>query len=186
MDPDSPGLEYGTDDGPKRTMITGRKPLKLRITSGMGTLYITETQTIDMKHEMMHRAYRPTIGGKAVPASKLINDLGKDAIHYIGTFAEYNPIGMVEADGNCLTAVVRKEVCTIRAQNEFSLPGFKLEVGLSYHGSDFNNNGAMEFTKQDLLRIAHAMDEDDCLIIAAPDSLDESRFVRDVLNVTRV
>ena len=47
-----------------------------------------------MEYEKRHRAYRPTIGGLSVGGNKMINDLGDKAIYYIGTFSEFNPIGL--------------------------------------------------------------------------------------------
>lgn len=46
-----------------------------------------------MKEELRHYAYSPTIGGRSVPAHNLINNLGKHALFYIGTFSENNILG---------------------------------------------------------------------------------------------
>lgn len=132
-----------------------------------------------MKHEIMHRAYKPTIGGLAVPKDRLINDLGDRAVDYIGSYSEYNPIGY--SDG--MAVVVRKETCTHYPQRPFKLPGFELEDGLSYHSSEFNNNLGIKFSKQDLLRIANAMDETDELHIMIPDSIDLDFFEEQIKKV---
>lgn len=119
-----------------------------------------------MEYKLMHRAYRPTIGGLAVSNDKLINDLKDQAINYIGTFSEYNPIGYEDR----IAVYIKKETTSsINQQKPFKLPGFRLKRGMSYHGSDFNNNKAISFDKQDLLRIANAMDDTDSLQIAITD-----------------
>lgn len=134
-----------------------------------------------MKYEIRHRSYRPTIGGKSVPKSKTINDLGKDAVYYIGSFSEFNPLGYVDD----IAVYVKKEpTASINQQKPFKLPGFNLKKGMGYHGSDFNNNRAVEFSKQDLLRIANAMDDTDSLQIAMPDSY-PGRFVEDIKEITK-
>ena len=135
-----------------------------------------------MKYELKHYAYRPTIGGKSVPyGDKIINDLEKDAINYIGTFSEYNPIGLQQS----MAVYIKKETTSsINQQIPFKLLGFRLQLGLGYHGSKFNNNRAIKFSKQELLRIAHAMDETDSLQIAIPDYLDREQFMSDIEIVT--
>lgn len=130
-----------------------------------------------MEHRLYHRAYKPTLGGVAVPKDRLINDLEDRATDYIGTFSEYNPIGFV----NPLLAVVVKDTCTHFPQKAFILPGFNLKHGMGYHGSRFNNNYSIKFSKQDLLRIAHAMDETDYLHILSADSVDTD-FIREQVN----
>lgn len=136
-----------------------------------------------MEYKLMHRSYRPTIGGHAVPSSKLINDLKEQAINYIGTFSEYNPIGF----SNRMAVFVNKGITSsINQQRPFRLPGFKLKGGLGYHGSEFNNNYAISFSKEDLLRIANAMDETDTLQIAIPDSIKKTVFEKGVKEVTKI
>lgn len=136
-----------------------------------------------MKYEIRHRSYRPTIGGKSVPEGSMINDLGDHAVYYIGSFSEFNPIGLIDD----IAVYVRKETTTsINQQKPFKLIGFELEGGLNYHGDTFNNNEAIEFSKEDLLRIANAMDDTDTLQIAVVDSIDEYSFEKDIKKVTGI
>lgn len=113
-----------------------------------------------MKYEKRHHAYKPTIGGKSVPSDRTINDLKEDAINYVGTYSEYNPIGFC----NNLLAVVRKPLSII-PKREFKLKGFELSGGLNTVGGNITINESIGFSKQDLLRIANEMDSDDKLII---------------------
>ena len=138
-----------------------------------------------MKYELKHHAYKPTIGGKSIPNSKMINDLGDNAIHYIGTFSEYNPIGMASIfhPGSTMTAVVVKKTCSIYPQKQFQLEGFHLDEGGGYHSTDFNNNGCMRFRRNDLLRIANSMDEEDSLLIAVPDTFNKEQFDWDIKSI---
>jgi len=115
-----------------------------------------------MKYELRHYAYKPTVGGKSVPANKTINDLGEDAVNYIGTFSKWNPIG--HQDGIFVT--VKKQTDSIYPKSNLKLSGFKLK----HSGSYTNINQGVKFTKQDLLAIAHAMDHDDELHILIPTS----------------
>jgi len=130
----------------------------------------------------MHRAYRPTIGGLAVPEDRLINDLKDMAIYYIGSFSEFNPIGLI---GRLAVYVRKNTTVSINQQHDFKLPGFVLKSGLGYHGSDFNNNTAIKFTKRDLLRIANEMDDTDELQIALVDSIDTNKFKKSIKIVTQ-
>lgn len=133
-----------------------------------------------MKYEKRHHAYKPTLGGRSVPADNLINDLKERAIDYIGTFSEMNPIGYE----NQLAVIVRKDNCTIHPQKDFKLKGFKLKAGMGYHGTEFNNNYGIKFSKQDLLRIANEMDTTDELHIVLPDNIDKGFFMKQVKQVT--
>lgn len=133
-----------------------------------------------MKYEKRHHAYKPTLGGSSVPSDSLINDLGKRAIDYIGTFSEYNPIGY----SNRMAVIVRKNNCTHYPQRDFKLKGFQLKSGMGYHSEKFNNNYGIKFSKEDLLRIAHTMDETDELHVMIPDSIDEDLFQKQVKIVT--
>jgi hypothetical protein len=137
-----------------------------------------------MEYEKKHYAYRPTIGGSSVSTDKLINDLKEKAIYYIGTFREYNPIGY--QDG--IAAIVRKETTkSVNQQKDFNLPGFKLKRGMGYHGTDFNNNKAISFSKQDLLRIANAMDDTDDLWISVPDyGVDVTKLTKGINEVCKL
>ena len=129
----------------------------------------------------MHRSYHPNLGGKAIPSNQLINKLGKDNFNYIGTFSEYNPIGLVDR----LAVYVRKNTCTMNYQTNFTLRGFKLKSGLNYHGEDFSNNSAIKFSKQDLLRIANEMDTEDELHIAFANYIDKDKYQKNILLVTK-
>lgn len=131
-----------------------------------------------MKYEKRHRAYKPTMGALSIPAENLINDLKERATDYIGTFSEFNPIGF----SNQLAVVVRKETCTHYPQRDFKLSGFKLKSGLRYHGSEFNNNYGIKFSKQDLSRIVDEMDTTDELHIIIPDFIDKD-FFEDQINI---
>lgn len=113
-----------------------------------------------MKYEKRHHAYKPTIGGRSVPCDRSINDLKEDAINYVGTYSEFNPIGF----HNNLLAVVRKPLSII-PKREFKLQRFKLSGGLNTCGGNITINESIGFSKQDLLRIANEMDSDDKLII---------------------
>lgn len=133
-----------------------------------------------MKYEKRHRAYSPTIGGLSVPSESMINDLKERAAHYIGSYSEFNPIGFKDK----LAIVVRKQTCTHYPQKDFKLPGFKLKSGMGYHGSEFNNNYGVKFSKQDLLRIANEMDITDELHVMIPDSIDKDFFQKQIDIVT--
>ena len=137
-----------------------------------------------MDYEKRHYAYRPTIGGSSVLASKLINDLKEQAVNYIGTFKEYNPIGYVDG----IAVIVRKQnTKSVNQQKDFILPGFELKRGMGYHGSDFNNNKAINFSKQDLLRIANAMDDTDDLWISVPDyGVDTDKLNRAINEICKI
>lgn len=115
-----------------------------------------------MEYDKRHHAYRPTIGGRSVPASKMINDLEKDAIYYIGTFSEYNPIGI----NNGMLVTVRKKTDSIYPKRDFKLKGFNLSGGLNTCGGNITCNQSIGFTKTQLLQICAAMDEDDSLLIS--------------------
>lgn len=133
-----------------------------------------------MKHEIRHRAYKPTIGGLSVSGDGLINDLKKRATDYIGSFSEYNPIGYEYR----VAAFIKKETTkSINQQKPFRLPGFKLKGAMGYHGSDFNCNYGVSFNKEDLLRIANAMDDTDTLHIVYPDNITD-QFTKDIKIVT--
>lgn len=113
-----------------------------------------------MKYEKRHYAYKPTVGGKSVPSDKSINDLKEDAINYVGTYSEFNPIGF----RNNLLVVVRKPLSII-PKREFKLKGFNLSGGVNTVGGNITINESVGFSKQDLLRIANEMDSDDSLLI---------------------
>lgn len=115
-----------------------------------------------MEYKLMHRSYRPTKGGRAVPGDKLINDLGKDAVDYIGTFSEYNPIGLNSRE-DLAVHVVKETTQSVNQQKPFKLEGFKVKSGMHLHSDKYNCNSSVAFSKQDLLRIAHAMDDTDRL-----------------------
>lgn len=115
-----------------------------------------------MEYKRMHRSYRPTVGGRAVPDDMMINDLKEDAIYYIGTFSEYNPIGIT----NGLLACVWKNTSSIFPKKDFKLPGFILQGGLNTVGGNITCNQSIGFTKTQLLQIAAAMDEDDKLLVS--------------------
>ena len=136
-----------------------------------------------MKKEKFHWAFKPTIGGAGVPHTKMINDLGEHAVHYVGTFAEYNPvaIGSVHINRSMnIVAVVKKSRSTILPQRDFSARGFLIEDYGGYHSDDFNCNGGIIFTKQNLLQLANAMDETDTLLITVPDTIDKDKFLEDI------
>lgn len=139
-----------------------------------------------MKHEIRHYAYRPTLGGRSVPGTDMINDLNEAAVNYIGSFSEFNPIAAEYiVGGGTLALYVRKESSeSINQQKEFRVPGLEPSRGLSYHGSDFNNNDSFELTKQQLLQIAHAMDDTDTLQIAVFDEFDDEVFSDGIEKVT--
>lgn len=141
-----------------------------------------------MEYKLMHRAYRPIIGGRAIPNHKLINDLGEHAIYYIGTFSEYNPIGL--SPRKSLAVYIYKDsTCSINQQKPCKLPGFKLKGSGSYHGSDFNNNDGCAFSKQDLIYLISIMDDTDMLKIANVSSHDGSinikKFQESIEKITR-
>lgn len=136
-----------------------------------------------MKYEKRHYAYSPTLGGSSIPADRLINELESQDVNYIGTFSKFNPIGY--EDG--LSVVVVKDFgASINQQKDFKLDGFRLKRGLSYHGSNFNNNNSISFSKQDLLRIANEMDDTNELWISNPDSINVDQFKEDVGKVCNI
>jgi hypothetical protein len=140
-----------------------------------------------MFYSKKHVAYRPTVGGSSIPADKMINDLKDKAVHYIGTYSEYNPIGLTYTGfpHARMAAVVRKHM-DIHPKTDLKLPGFNInEHGGGYHGSDFNANGIMRFTKQQLQQLVAAMDTTDELCISVPNPLDTDRFIADVEHITR-
>lgn len=117
-----------------------------------------------MKYERRHYAYTPIKGGTSVPDSRLINDLdtedSKMAIHYIGTFSEYNPIHYKRNVEGLLASAVVKSSTSLFCQKEFNC-----------HGQSVKNNAPMaepghcnlslSLNKQELLLIANAMDDSD-------------------------
>lgn len=134
-----------------------------------------------MKYEKMHRSYRHVVGGKAVPSDKLINDLGDDAIYYIGTFSEYNPIGIK----NNLAVFVKKEWNGTNQKRDFKLKGYEQKSAGGYCGAKNNYNVSLKFSKEQLLRIANAMDDSDNLVIAKMDSIDRGQFLMDIDLITK-
>ena len=132
-----------------------------------------------MEYNIMHRAYCPTKGGVSVPKDKTINDLGKMAIHYIGTFSEYYPL---DVKGELVT-YIRKD-WTRQAQyyqKHIVLKGLEIKKASSHCGGNVCNNNGVSFTKQDLLRIANAMDETDTLNIILTDYIkDKNSLIEDI------
>lgn len=120
-----------------------------------------------MKYEKRHHAYSATLGGVSVPADRLINDLDtedqKMAIHYVGTYSEYNPISIKRhsAIGSICIAVHKDSNGSF--QKEFKLEGFNSELrkGVPFEREPGISNLGISLSKQDLLRIAHAMDDSD-------------------------
>ena len=138
-----------------------------------------------MNYEKKHHAYKVTLGGLAIPVNEPINGLDrpgrKMATHYIGTYSEFNPIGYRSG----LSVVVRKPYTNESfPQKDFKLKGFTLRGGLNSCGGDFNTNHSISFTKQELLRIAHAMDKGNELIISMPTSLNHNKFQKSIKQVT--
>jgi hypothetical protein len=138
-----------------------------------------------MEYDKRHVAYRPTIGGRSIPADRLINDLGEDAIHYIGTYSEFNPIGIY----NGMLVTVRKKQ-SVFPKKDFKLRGFILQGGLSTCGGNITCNKSISISKVDLLRICAAMDEDDTLLVSEVDNYpighvkDMDRVKKDIEIVT--
>ena len=132
----------------------------------------------------MHRAYTPTKGGASVPKDKTINELGKMAIHYIGTFSDYYPIH--HGSHNELV-YIRKNWTNdcARPQSHISLTGLKLKTATSHCGGGITNHGGVRFSKQDLLRIANAMDETDTLEVIKINQLhgDGHNFIKAIKEV---
>lgn len=127
-----------------------------------------------MEYEIMHRAYCPTKGGRSIPNNQCINDLKERATDYIGTFSEYYPIGLTYSGygGGVAVAYIRKNwtrSCK-KPQHHISLPGFRLNTACSHSDGKLSNHGGAKFSKQDLLRLANAMDEDDTLEIVQTNS----------------
>jgi hypothetical protein len=112
-----------------------------------------------MKHELKHRSYRPTVGGQAVGIDKLINDLDNPE-YYTGTYSVYNPIG-INGRGDLAVHVHKQWTGSSNEQKPFRLEGFRLKSGMHLHSEDYNCNSSVGFSKQDLLRIANAMDDTD-------------------------
>jgi len=129
-------------------------------------------------YEKKHFAYRPTIGGSSIPADRLINDLNERAIYYIGTFSEYYPIHRTTTGfGTNMCMVIDKRWSDNPTfKHDIKLKGFSPDKATGYHSQDFNNNGGIRLSKQDLLQLANAMDEDDVIHITAPDSLNTTKF----------
>lgn len=138
-----------------------------------------------MDYEKRHVAFKPTLGGHSISADKTINELGKDAIHYIGTYSEYNPIGLVD---NMLVFV--KKYQSIHPKTDFKLHGFKLSGGEHTCGGNVTINNSVSFSKQDLLRIANAMDVDDKLMVAPTFGSwngikNETKIINDIKTITK-
>jgi hypothetical protein len=151
-----------------------------------------------MKHELRHWAYAHTKGGLSVNSHrhphhpKSINSLDaggkKMSQHYIGHFSEWNPIGLYGGYSiSKLAVLVKKETSTTLVQKEFKLEG-KPNLGdyTGYHGSDFNNNHGVSFSKQQLLTLAAAMDDTDRLMVLNADSVDRDIFYKGIEAVTGV
>lgn len=88
------------------------------------------------------------------------------SMEYYGTFKEYYPI---QFGRNYLLAIKKETGCP---NSEFILKTNKerwmndiFRNGVSYHGSELNNNSSIGFTKQDLLDLADSMNDTDKLIV---------------------
>jgi hypothetical protein len=116
-----------------------------------------------MKHELRHFAFKPTIGGRSVPADQLINDLEDMAVHYVGTFSEYN---ILFQNKEIIAYVYKNWTRTGGMQKAINLPGLNFGSGKSYAGGELNSFGQFGLNKQDLLRIANAMDDTDTFFVS--------------------
>ena len=114
-----------------------------------------------MEYDRRHHAYKPSMGGRSVPDDCVINDLKEAAINYVGTYSEYNPIGLRDN----IFLVVRKPLSII-PKRDFKLYGFQLSGGQHTCGGNITVNESVSLSKQDLLRIANEMDSDDILLIS--------------------
>ena len=116
-----------------------------------------------MKYELRHHSFKPTLGGKSVLSNKTINDLGESALYYVGTFSEYNPLYL----GSNSLLYIRKNWTTDGSmQHPINLNGLKFKGGINSSGSGICTHGGFQLTKQDLLRIANAMDETDTFVLS--------------------
>jgi hypothetical protein len=82
-------------------------------------------------------------------------------MNYVGTYSEYNPIGLRDN----ILIVVRKPLSII-PKRDFKLFGFQLSGGVHTCGGNVTVNESVSLSKQDLLRIANEMDNDDILLIS--------------------
>ena len=139
-----------------------------------------------MRYKRMHRAYHPLKGGAAVPADRLINDLGDSGEDYIGTFSEHNPLGYSHRGNIAVTVLKDASDDLAKPQKDFKLPGFVVKESIGMHSEDFNNNGSVQFSKQDLLQIANAMDDSDKLHICSPDQINTIEFQKGIHSVTKI
>jgi hypothetical protein len=114
-----------------------------------------------MEYDKRHVAYNVIKGGKSVPANKMINDLGDMMSDYIGTYSEFNPIGIYDG---LLVNVYKHQ--SIFPKKDFKLKGFTLSGGLNTCGGRYTCNKSIKFSKTELLQICAAMDKDDDLLIS--------------------
>lgn len=129
-----------------------------------------------MRYEKRHYACNDNLVGSSLPEKGIAHDLIKEDFNYIGTFSEYNPIGLKQG----MVVAVVKDNLTTDKQKDFKLPGFKLKGGMSYHGHSFNNNVSIYLSKAELLEIAEAMDDTDKLWISVPDEFSEYEILTDI------
>ena len=103
-----------------------------------------------------------------------------------GEFSIYNPIVYKRTHFyNHLCAVVLKDSDSNNEDIILNKDLFNIKNGLGYHGSGFNNNGAMEFTKKQLQHLVDNMKDGDTLHISAPDSLDVEKFKESIKQVVK-
>lgn len=109
-------------------------------------------------------------------------------------FSEFNPLfsSSVFIDSPTLhriVGVVRKGVHNkdLADVKQFSLPAFMPSGhGVSHHGSDFNNNGSVALSRDDLIRIANEMQDGDSLIICVPDTINHRKFMDGINSVISI
>lgn len=111
-----------------------------------------------MKYELRHYSYKPTLGGKSVSAENLINALDDRAIHYVGTFSEINPLHVTS---QCVIYIRKRWDRTGEIQHPIKLNGLTFKSSVNSAGGGISLLGGFSLNKQDLLRIANAMDETD-------------------------
>jgi len=111
-----------------------------------------------MEFKIMHRVYSPEFGGWAITKDKVLNDFGDKIKHYIGTLSEYNPFSLVRMGDSYALSYIRKNVSIPMFQKQPNLKGIEIKEACSHCGGTILNNGGVSFTKEELLKIANAMD----------------------------
>jgi hypothetical protein len=119
-----------------------------------------------------HYAYNPATGGLSIPAKKTINELGDMMVHYKGTYDTTNIIHV--KDGlHKIVVLVEKTSTPLHPQREFNVPELNINSSGRRAGGKINTNEGVCFTKQQLLIIANAMDNEDVLEILITENFEK-------------